>query len=50
MASQQLGVRQRQRATTMYTSEVMTILVLFHQVGYHNLKQFYTEYVTAHLH
>lgn len=49
MASQQLGVRQRQRATTMYTSEVMTILVLFHQVGYRNLKHFYTDYVSTHL-
>lgn len=49
MASQQLGVRQRQRPSTMYTSEVMTILVLFHQVGYRTLKQFYTDYVTTHL-
>lgn len=49
MANQQLSVRQRQRASTMYTSEVMTILVLFHLLGYRNLKQFYTEYVTTHL-
>lgn len=49
MASQQRGVRQRQRTTTMYTSEVMTILVLFHQVGYRNLKYFYTDYVSTHL-
>jgi len=33
----------------MYLRAVMTILVLFHLMGYRNLKQFYTEYVTQHL-
>ena len=33
IASQQLEMRQRQRALTMYISEMMTILVLLHQAG-----------------
>lgn len=41
--------RQRQRASQMHLSEVMTILVLFHQQGYRNLKQFYLEQVGVHL-
>ena len=45
----QVSQRQRRRASTMYLSEVRTILVLFHLLGYRNLKQFYTEYVTQHL-
>jgi transposase len=49
LACHQLSQRQRQRRSTMYLSEVMTILVLFHLLGYRNLKQFYTEYVTQHL-
>lgn len=49
LAQYQVSQRQRRRASTMYLSEVMTILVLFHVLGYRNLKQFYTEYVTQHL-
>jgi hypothetical protein len=49
MAAQQLTVRQRQRATTMHLSEVMTIVVLFHLQGYRNFKKFYLEHVCEHL-
>ncbi len=41
--------RQRQRATTLCLSEVMTIIVLFHSSGYRNLKTYYTQYVLQHL-
>jgi hypothetical protein len=49
MNAQMLPVRQRQRKSQMCLSEVMTILVLFHLLGYRNLKQFYLEYVCVHL-
>jgi hypothetical protein len=41
--------RQRQRATTLCLSEVMTIIVLFHSSGYRNFKTFYTQHVLQHL-
>jgi transposase len=34
----------------MHLSEVMTILVWFHMVGYRNFKQFYQHEVSKHLH
>jgi hypothetical protein len=37
--------RQRQRATTLCLSEVMTIIVLFHSSGYRNFKTYYTAQV-----
>jgi hypothetical protein len=43
------GTRKRQRRRSLSLSEVMTILVLFHQSGYRNLKQFYLEFVCVHL-
>lgn len=49
MQSQLLSVRQRQRQPTMHLSEVMTIRVLFHLLGYRTFKQFYCEYVCVHL-
>ena len=49
MKAQMLTVRQRQRKPKMCLSEVMTILVLFHLLGYRNFKQFYLEYVCDHL-
>jgi len=39
------GLRKRERRRRLSLSEVMTILVLFHQSGYRNLKQFYLEFV-----
>ncbi len=40
---------QRQRATTLCLSEVMTIIVLFHSSGYRNFKTFYTAHVLRHM-
>lgn len=41
--------KKRNRRRTLALSEVMTILVLFHQSGYRNLKQFYLEFVSRYL-
>jgi len=41
--------KQRNRARSLALSEVMTILILFHQSGYRNLKQFYLEFVCRYL-
>lgn len=41
--------KQRNRKRNLSLSEVMTILVLFHRLGYRNLKQFYLEFVCQHL-
>jgi len=46
---QLLETRQRHRSSTLCLSEVMTILVLFHQSSYRNFKSFYTEHVMQHL-
>lgn len=41
--------KKRNRRRRLALSEVMTILVLFHQSGYRNLKQFYLEFVCQYL-
>ena len=41
--------KSRNRAFVMSDSEVITILILFHSMGYKNLKHFYTQYVQIHL-
>lgn len=41
--------KSRNRAGTMSTSELMTIVIWFHCSGYKNFKQFYLEYVCKHL-
>jgi len=46
---QLLATRQRERESRMHLSEVMTILVWFHIVGYRNFKQFYRHEVSEHL-
>src|SRR5579872_3355833 len=43
------GKRQRRRAGVMHPSEVMTILVHFHQSHYRTFKAYYTEHVQVHL-
>jgi hypothetical protein len=43
------GERQRRRATRLSESEVMTIVIYFHQCGYRNFKTFYLGYVCRHL-
>jgi len=43
------GQRQRLRPTQLAPSEIMTILILFHQSHYRTFKAYYTEYVQRHL-
>jgi hypothetical protein len=43
------GTPRRQRARSLCESEIMTILILFHQSHYRTFKAFYTEYVCVHL-
>ena len=43
------GLAQRQRASEMSLSEMMTIEVHFHQKKFRNFKTYYTEYVAEHL-
>jgi len=43
------GQRQRKRLSDMHPSEIMTILILFHQSHYRTFKAYYTEYVQRHL-
>lgn len=45
--SQRVG--QRQRTRQLCESEIMTLLILFHQTHYCTFKAFYTEYVCMHL-
>jgi hypothetical protein len=44
-----LETRQRDRASTLCLSEVMTIITLFHSSSYRNFKSYYTEHVCEHL-
>src|SRR6266571_8212486 len=41
--------RQRLRATQLSPSEIMTIVILFHQSHYRAFKAYYTQYVQRHL-
>lgn len=43
------GERQRIRASHLSESEVMTLVILFHQSHYRTFKAFYLEYVCRHL-
>jgi transposase len=43
------GLRTRKRDRSLTVSEVMTLLILFHQSHYRNFKAYYLEYVLAHL-
>src|SRR5437660_12479129 len=43
------GQRQRVRPTQLHPSEMMTIMILFHQSHYRTFKAYYTEYVHRHL-
>ena len=48
-ASQLAAGRQRERAGQLCPSEVMTILIHFHQSHYRTFKAYYTDYVQVHL-
>jgi hypothetical protein len=43
------GTRQRQRAGELCESEIMTLLIHFHQASYRNFKAYYTRYIQVHL-
>lgn len=43
------GKKPRNRSRTLSDSEVITILILFHSMGYRNLKHFYLYYVCKHM-
>lgn len=43
------GKRHRHRESTLSTSEVMTIVILFQSSGFRNFKIYYTQHVCAHL-
>lgn len=43
------GRKRRQRARSLCASEIMTILILFHQSHYRTFKAFYTESVCEHM-
>ena len=44
-----IGGNHRNRSGQLSLSEIMTILILFHQSGYRHFKAFYLEHVCAHL-
>jgi transposase len=44
------GMKQRQRARSLILSEIMTILIHFHQSHYRDFKAYYCEHVLVHLH
>src|SRR5215472_254443 len=44
------GARKRQRPGCLAVSEIMTILIHFHQSHYRDFKAFYTEHVLTNLH
>ena len=48
-ASQLQAGKQRERAGQLWPSEVMTILIHFHQSHYRTFKAYYTEYVQVYL-
>ena len=48
-AVQLQGGKQRERAGHLYPSEVMTILIHFHQSHYRTFKAYYTDHVQVHL-
>lgn len=43
------GARQRQRQRSLAMSEIMTILIHFHQSHYRDFKAYYTEHLVKHL-
>jgi transposase len=45
----QNGFRQRRRKTRLSSSEVMTIIIHFHQSGYRTFKSYYQNHVLVHL-
>src|SRR5450631_3868172 len=48
-AAQLQDSKQRERAGQLCLSEIMTILIHFHQSHYRDFKAYYTQYVQVHL-
>lgn len=45
----EVGIRQRQKPCKLSPSEIMTIIIYFHQMQFRNFKAYYTQYVQKHL-
>jgi transposase len=45
----QSGLKQRRRRGKLYPSEIMTILIHFHQMRYRDFKTYYTQFVQVYL-
>ena len=43
------GLRQRRRKSSLPLSEVMTIIIHFHQSNYRTFKAYYTKHVSCYL-
>ena len=43
------GLRHRKRRSSMALSEIMTIIIHFHQSNYRTFKAYYTQHVSEHL-
>jgi hypothetical protein len=43
------GIKRRRRASQLAPSEIMTLVIWFHQSHYRTFKAYYTEYVQVHL-
>jgi hypothetical protein len=43
------GVKQRRRASQLCASEIMTIMIYFHQMRYRDFKTYYTQFVQVYL-
>lgn len=46
----QSGLKQRRRMGKLHPSEMMTILIYFHQMRYRDFKTYYTQFVQVYLH
>jgi hypothetical protein len=44
-----MGIKQRRRSRQLYLSEIMTIIIHFHQSSYRDFKAYYQEHVMVHL-
>ena len=43
------GIKKRQSSCSLTPSEIMTIMIYFHQIRFRDFKTFYTQYVAKHL-
>jgi hypothetical protein len=48
-AQLEYGVKKRQSTCSLTSSEIMTIMIYFHQLRFRDFKTFYTKYVMVHL-